>query len=407
MNRGQQSTLRRSRRCNPSSAGRDAAPRGGTCSGNPAGRGPGLGRAGRSAVYRRLLVGVSLLLLGALLLGGSPARAAKPTRTPKPGSGASAGPGAYEVLAAVNSVRAANGLPAFAANGALMAAAQAHSNYMASSGSASHSGAGGSDIKSRALAAGYGGGADVSVVENIYSGMNASAQTAVNWWQGDAIHLNTLLSTRHTEAGVGVAVGGAGTVYFTLDVGVVIGGAAPVGAAPAGSGGAAPAGAASSPLAPADNSVKLATALPDGSIVHPVEDGQTLWTIAALYKVDINELLRLNNLYTGSFITPGQKIIIRPPGSVPTENSALATTALDETPRPSATARPAHTLVPTLAAAALVEQSGPSAVRAALPAAVSQTAPRGSFVIWVVLGLVVSGAVLLLAGALFGRTQAD
>jgi len=119
-------------------------------------------------------------------------------------------------------VRAANGLPAYQINGALMAAAQAHSGYQASIGTTTHTGQGGSDVKSRALAAGYGGGSDVSVVENIYSGMNASPQQAVQWWQGDGLHLNTLLSTRHIDIGVGVATAG-NTVYYTLDVGSVAG----------------------------------------------------------------------------------------------------------------------------------------------------------------------------------------
>ncbi len=96
--------------------------------------------------------------------------AAKPTRTPRKGSGSGVSASAYDVIAAVNQVRAANGLAPFEINGALMAAAQAHSDYQATTGSASHTGSGGSSPGSRASSAGYSG----SVIENIYSGMNAS-----------------------------------------------------------------------------------------------------------------------------------------------------------------------------------------------------------------------------------------
>jgi uncharacterized protein YkwD len=51
---------------------------------------------------------------------------------------------AYQVIALVNAVRAAYGLPDYTANAALMSAAQAHSEYQASIGSATHTGKGGS-----------------------------------------------------------------------------------------------------------------------------------------------------------------------------------------------------------------------------------------------------------------------
>ena len=101
---------------------------------------------------------------------------------------------AYDVINAVNQIRESNGLPPYQINGSLMAAAQAHSDYQASIGQVTHTGQGGSNAKSRAMAAGYGGGAAVFVSENIYGGGSASAQSAVNWWMGDALHQNTMLS---------------------------------------------------------------------------------------------------------------------------------------------------------------------------------------------------------------------
>lgn len=286
---------------------------------------------------------VCLLALPLLGMGAAAPQAAKPTKTPK---SVTAGGNAYDVIAAVNQVRAANGLPAFQPNGALMAAAQAHSSWMASVGSISHTGQGGSDVKSRALAAGYGGGASVSVIENIYGGMNASVGTAVGWWQGDSLHLNTLLSSRHTEVGAGVATGSNGVVYYTLDVGVVSGSAPPSGGNTGGSTnpGTTPQapGAAATPVAAvvAFNPVQKAQAGPDGSIVHTVEAGQTLWTIAATYAVSLADLYRLNGFTDQTLIHPGQKVVVRPAGAAETVSSPAPQTGAEQTPAAGAAASP-------------------------------------------------------------------
>ncbi len=66
---------------------------------------------------------------------------------------------AYDVINAVNQIRESNGLPPYQINGSLMAAAQAHSDYQALIREVTHTGQGGSNAKSRAVAAGYGGGA--------------------------------------------------------------------------------------------------------------------------------------------------------------------------------------------------------------------------------------------------------
>ncbi len=219
-------------------------------------------------------------------------------------------------------MRASKGLAPFEVNAALMASAQAHSNYMASTGSVSHTGSGGSSPGSRAAAAGFSG----SVIENIYSGMNASPQQAVGWWQGDSLHLGTLLSTRHTYAGAGVATAG-GVLYYTLDVGSLTGGSSSpssaTGASTASVSGAAPAPA----TAVAFNPVLIATPNADGSVVHIVQAGQTLWTIAATYKIQLADLLQLNGFTTSTFIYPGNKILIKPASAAAAANVAAAISA--------------------------------------------------------------------------------
>ena len=70
---------------------------------------------------------------------------------------------AYDLIGAVNALRAQFGLPDFNIDGSLMASAQGHSDYQAAIQSMTHYGPGGNTANERALAAGYGG----RVSENI------------------------------------------------------------------------------------------------------------------------------------------------------------------------------------------------------------------------------------------------
>ena len=246
---------------------------------------------------------------------------------------------AYDLIASVNQLRKANGLPAYQINGSLMAAAQSHSEYQASIGSITHSGAGGSTAKSRAIAAGFGGGATVYVSENIAGGNGMTYQKAVQLWQGDNLHLNTMLGGNYTDVGAGVAVSG-GQVYFTLDVGYVAG--APGSGAPASTNNPAiPAQATAVPVQP----MITATPAPDGSVTHTVLSGQTLWIIAVIYKVSLPEILQLNGFTNSTLIFPGDQILIKSanePGS-PTAEETTQPATLTPTPRPTRTASPTPT----------------------------------------------------------------
>ncbi|MDX1437480.1 MAG: CAP domain-containing protein, partial [Anaerolineales bacterium] len=93
-----------------------------------------------------------------------------------PGPAKAQGGSAADLIAAVNALRASNGLPPLQADSALMSIAQAHSNYQASIGSVTHTGAGGTRPRDRAAAAGYGGGATIFVSENIAGGTNLSVE---------------------------------------------------------------------------------------------------------------------------------------------------------------------------------------------------------------------------------------
>ncbi len=76
---------------------------------------------------------------------------------------------------------------------------------------------------------------------------------------------------------------------------------------------------------------------PDGSIIHVVQRGDTLASIAYAYKVTVAEILKLNNMPEDAWvISVGQKLIIKLPD------------------QPTVTATLAETVAPTIAATATV-----------------------------------------------------
>ena len=114
----------------------------------------------------------------------------------------------YDLVNAVNALRASYGLPAYSINSILMFTAQNQADFMAATGDVTHSGPGGIGLTDRLLAAGYPLAGDLSLggfrAENITSGgENSTAQDAVDRWMGDAPHQNTMLSPDLTEIGAG------------------------------------------------------------------------------------------------------------------------------------------------------------------------------------------------------------
>ena len=288
-------------------------------------------------LFRRSLRNFIFILLIAFGLGGTlPTRAEAAPRHAN----------AYELVDAVNSLRARNGLPAYSVNAILMNVAQAHSDYQASIGSVTHYGPGGTRPYQRGLAAGYPVAGDLSLggfySENIMGGSGYSAQEVVNAWMGDAPHQGTMLSANLTEIGAGVSCSGD-FCYFTIDASTPSG--APVSYTPPSGGTTGGAGA--SPV-PTRGIVFPSTPNSDGSIRHIVQPGETLWSISAAYKVDYEEIKRLNKL-ADNLIYPGDTLIIKPAApdatATPTGEPTLAATF---TPFIFWTVTPPSTASPTL-----------------------------------------------------------
>ncbi|MBA4380000.1 MAG: hypothetical protein C0393_04835, partial [Anaerolinea sp.] len=235
---------------------------------------------------------------------------------------------AYDLIAAVNNLRASYGLPSYQVNPILMSIAQAHAEYMAATGSVTHYSADGSRPYQRAVAAGYPVAGDLSrggwFSENIIAGLNLSAQAAVEAWMGDAPHQNTMLSSTLREVGAGVATAGD-KVYYTLDAGLATG-SPPAAYTP---------GASGTPKIPVVSTGTLIPNTPnaDGSIIHIVQKGDTIYGIAFAYGIPVEELLRLNGLTLDSVIYVGKQLIIRP-AFTPTPTSPTSTPTRRHTPTP-------------------------------------------------------------------------
>ena len=203
--------------------------------------------------------------------------------------------GPSSLINAVNALRIENGLAPYTVNSILMTVAQQHAQYMSSAG-VTHYGPDGSSPWQRGLAAGYPLAGDLSLggfySENITAGNNLSVQDAVASWQGDAPHLNTMLSASLREIGAGVAVVG-GYIYYVIDCATPTANGQPQVYTPSPgtavyTGGTASAG----PLLV--KTLIAVTPQDDGKLVHTVKPGETLWLIAISYGVKVADLRRLN-----------------------------------------------------------------------------------------------------------------
>jgi uncharacterized protein YkwD len=249
------------------------------------------------------------LLFGLTFFSVAPVRASEPLSILAGNQQVDTDP--YSLINEVNTLRAANGLAAYSPNSILMSVAQAHANYMAATGIVSHTGAGGTTSAQRILAAGYPLGGDLSLggfrSENITAGFNKSVQQAVLEWQGDAPHLNTMLSPNLREIGAGVAFAGD-KVYYVIDCAAPTGSGQPQSFTPAPGATQIPEQSYAAPLA---STIVPGTPNLDGKLIHEVRPGETLWLIAISYGVKIVDIRRLNNMSETEAIYPGEKLLIR------------------------------------------------------------------------------------------------
>jgi uncharacterized protein YkwD len=281
--------------------------------------------------FRRLWWGAIWLMLAVTIPGGKVAAS-----LPQSGAASRSFSSPSDVIAAVNSLRSAHGLPAYNVNSILMGTAQGQADFMAQTGSIQHTGPGGSTVTQRLLAAGYPLAGDLSLggfrSENIVGSPGMTADEAVHAWTGDAPHLNTMLSPDLQEIGAGVAEAD-GIFYYVIDCARPTGSGLPQNYSP---GVEASLNGGDDIIIP----VKLATPNPQGDLYHEVQQGQSLWSIAIAYGVHIVEIQKLNNLGQSITLQRGQKLLVKrigtptpaPPTSIPTQTRQPTQPAISNAP---------------------------------------------------------------------------
>lgn len=248
-------------------------------------------------------------------------------------------PSAYDLIAAVNELRANNGLSAIPTDSILMSAAQTQADYLANTCNLScngHVGAGGTYARDRAVAAGYNLTSGMNVLE-CWAGRNSNATLSdliYDTWADDE-HMAVMLHPDAVAVGAGVSVSSDGFVYYVLDVAVLYG-----------SGGSGASVSSTIPTTAVTAQVALvqvATPQADGSIVHIVGSGQALWSIAAAYDVSVDQLKDLNGL-TSDIITTGQEIKVQGAYTpTPTLEPSATPRQPTRTPVPAQTAQAVET----------------------------------------------------------------
>lgn len=246
-----------------------------------------------------------------------------------------------EMISLVNNLRASNGLPALIEDPILNSTAYATAQAMAANGVCAHIGG----ARDRIAAAGFGGGAAVFATENMACAASATIGDIQQWWS-DSVHMMPMNEARYTHVGAGAYTGSNGTTYYVLHAAYSGEGGAPSNASSAVE---VPAQA-EEPSEPLVEPVVTATPQADGSIIHIVQYGQALDTIATWYGVTIAEIKSLNgmssnNLYVGDrliikiaptvTITPTRTVTPRQPTRTPSMTPTPTKPVVVNTPTPT------------------------------------------------------------------------
>lgn len=236
-------------------------------------------------------------------------------------------PSPADIIHAVNNLRLQSGLNALIVHDVLMQVAANQANALAASGGAvGHARPCGMTLGQELLLRGFPLWGDLS--QDGYRSENwgnaMTAEDAIAMWLGDDLHANTMLSPHRSHIGVAVAV--SDQIYVVLETALstnsgqhqstayeILTGIPKTQAACMGW---QTQSAGLGPLAQYSIPVVLSTARPDGDVVHEVQYGQTLWSIAIQYGTTIEKLKQLNGL-TNDTVIPGWKLLVQKEAAQP------------------------------------------------------------------------------------------
>ena len=221
-----------------------------------------------------------------------------------------------DLIAAVNALRVSQGLLPLNPHPILMRVAQDQAYVLADSeGAAGHARPNGISLTDYLLMLGYPLAGDLSLggyrSENWTIG-GPNVDDVVAMWLGDDLHSNTMLRAEYQDIGAGISSStdewGMTHYYYVIDAAMPTASGVPQSYTPVSLLTAtAFAQYAGTPqwMIP----IVLSTARPDGDVLHEVQYGQTLWSLAISYGTTIEQIKRLNNLQT-DVIAPGENLLI-------------------------------------------------------------------------------------------------
>jgi len=247
----------------------------------------------------------------------------------------------YDLVNAVNALRALHALEPYNIDPWLMSYAQEHAEYQATLQTGTHQHSDGSLPQ------------DIGLLENVAGGDDGIVTVAIVVYEiwVDWGYRQPLIGYSTGDIGAGMALSENGQVYYTVNIRPgeeVIAVTAEPGTS----------------IAP----LPLETSTPgkDGLIIHIVSSGETLWSIAQSYAVRVDDIRRLNGMADdATLIYIGQKLLVRPANITPPipsdETIAVPTEPVGGTAVPfTKTSAPTETL--TLSSTMLQSSMVPSSL---------------------------------------------
>lgn len=240
--------------------------------------------------------------------------------------------GESDLFARINSLRTSLGLAPYSRSTTLDVAARNQAQWMAQTGSISHTQDNGSTPRTRASAAGY---PSTWVSENIYGGTNASPDAAWNFWLNSPIHYRGMTSPNYVEIGIGTAGSDWGRAYVLVFGNATSSWSPSTGGATSSGGGSGASGGGESAVAAPPSFVVGLDAY--GNIMHEIQPGDTLGDIALLYGYtwdDLPTMLTLNALSEDDarVLEVGAVFLVPPSGGTYTPTPAPPTDTATPTP---------------------------------------------------------------------------
>ena len=274
-----------------------------------------------------------------------------------------------EIIDAINALRLSYGLPTLAIHPVLMTLAQRQADGIAA-GLTGHWRPYGLTLGQLLIMEGYPLAGDLT--QDGYRSENwiisMTAQGAIDAWLSDDEHSNTMLSEFRSDIGAGVSMmrdeWGQDQIYVVIETALqtrsgqqqswardfltrvpsIINGSTSINGTEV-------------PLADGQYIIPVirSTARPDGDVVHEVQYGQSLWSIAITYETTIEQIQKLNNLGDNNTVYEKQLLLVQKgatqPVAIPMQT---ATTVISATPSPAVS----QTATGTVTAAAPTGHNG-------------------------------------------------